>query len=209
MLTAVVENVGVTATFRFPPGNTGNLGPANLRLAFKPPSGVGLALNAGVLKGGGFLSLDSSKGGYAGALELVFSDFLALSAIGLINTRLPDGSPGFSLLLIITADFGPGLQLGFGFTLLGVGGLVGLNRTVRLEPLMEGVRTGAVNGILFPQNVIANAPRIISDLRAIFPPAPNTLLIGPMARIGWGTPPLITLSLGIIIQIPGTSRSSA
>ena len=63
---------------------------------------------------------------------------------------MPDGSPGFSLLIIITAEFGPGIQLGFGFTLLGVGGLLGLNRTMLLEPLVEGVRTGAINSILFP-----------------------------------------------------------
>ena len=46
---------------------------------------------------------------------------------------MPDGSPGFSLLVIITAEFGAGIQLGFGFTLLGVGGLLGLNRTMRLD----------------------------------------------------------------------------
>ena len=46
---------------------------------------------------------------------------------------MPDGSKGFSLLIIMTADFGPGIQLGFGFTLLAVGGLVGLNRTMNLQ----------------------------------------------------------------------------
>ena len=140
---------------------------------------------------------------YAGALELTFSDFLSLKAIGLVTTRMPDGSKGFSLLIIITAEFSPGLQLGFGFTLIGVGGLLGLNRTVVLEALALGVRTGAVNGILFPVDVVANAPRIISDLRTIFPPSAGRFLIGPMAKLGWGTPTLITLELGLIIEIPG------
>lgn len=202
VLKAVVENIGLRAVFSFP-GKGGNLGPVNLALAFKPPNGVGLFIDAGIVKGGGFLSFDEGRSEYAGALELVFSGFLTLKAIGLITTRMPDGSPGFSLLIIITAEFGTGVQLGFGFTLLAVGGLVGLNRTMRLEPLMEGVRTGAVNSIMFPQDVIANAPRIISDLRAIFPPQPGTFLIGPMAKLGWGTPTLISLSLGVIIEIPG------
>ena len=61
-----------------------------------------------------------------------------------------------------------------------------------LEPMAAGVRTGAINGILFPTNVIENAPRIISDLRAIFPPKEGTFLIGPMAKIGWGTPTLVS-----------------
>ena len=116
---------------------------------------------------------------------------------------MPDGSPGFSLLIIITAEFGTGIQLGFGFTLLGVGGLLGLNRTMRLQPLVDGVRTGSINSVMFPRDVIANAPRIISDLQAFFPPKQGTFLIGPMAKLGWGTPTLVSLSLGIIIEIPG------
>lgn len=203
VLKATVENIGLTATLSFPADQKGNLGPVNLALGFRPPNGVGLAIDAGIVKGGGYLYLDFDKGEYAGALELTFSGFLSLKAIGLINTKLPDGTPGFSLLIIITAEFVPGMQLGFGFALIGVGGLIGLNRAVLLDPLAMGVRTGAVNNILFPTNVIANAPRIISDLRAIFPPVEGKFLIGPMAKVGWGTPTLISVSLGIIIEIPG------
>lgn len=201
-LVATVDRLGLIAEFSFPDGG-GNLGPLDLALKFKPPTGVGLAVDAGIVKGGGFLSIDAEKGEYAGALELVFSGFITLKAIGIINTRMPDGSKGFSLLIIVTAEFGTGIQLGFGFTLLAVGGLLGLNRTMRLQPLVEGVRTGAVNSIMFPQNVIANITRIISDLRTIFPPEEGKFLIGPMAKLGWGTPTLVSLSLGIIIEIPG------
>jgi hypothetical protein len=199
-LKAIAENIGIQSDLRF---RQGNLGPAQLDVAFKPPNGVGLSIDAGAVKGGGYLKFDFDRGEYSGAIELVFSGFLNLKAIGLITTKMPDGSPGFSLLIIITAEFATGLQLGFGFTLLSVGGLIGLNRTMRLEPLAEGVRTGAINNILFPKDVIANAPRIISDLRTIFPPEEGKFLIGPMAKLGWGTPTLISLSLGIIIEIPG------
>lgn len=203
VLKATVENIGLRATFTFPLDRKGNLGPANLALGFRPPNGVGLVVDVGVVKGGGYLFLDFDKGEYAGAIELTFSGFLSLKAIGLINTKMPGGQPGFSLLIIITAEFVPGFQLGFGFVLAGVGGLLGLNRAMLLEPLAQGVRTGAANNILFPTNVVENAPRIISDLRAIFPPFEGKFLIGPMAKIGWGTPTLISLSLGIIIEIPG------
>ena len=174
-----------------------------MAFGFKPPKGVGLSIDAGVVKGGGYLFFDFDREEYAGALEITVSDFLSLKAIGLITTRMPDGSRGFSMLIIITAEFSPGLQLGYGFTLIGVGGLLGLNRTVVLEALALGVRTGAVNGILFPVDPVANAPRIISDLRTIFPTYPNRFLIGPMAKLGWGTPTLVSLALGIIIEIPG------
>ena len=203
VLKATVENIGITVKLSFPPDRKGNLGPVNMALGFRPPNGVGLLVDAGVVKGGGYLYLDFDKGEYAGALELTFSGFLSLKAIGLINTKMPDGRPGFSLLIIITAEFVPGLQLGFGFALVGVGGLLGLNRAVLLDQLALGVRTGAANNILFPTDVIANAPRIISDLRAIFPVTEGKFLIGPMAKVGWGTPTLISVSLGIIIEIPG------
>lgn len=199
-LKAIVENIGLKSVLQF---RQGNLGPANLDMAFKPPNGVGLSLDVGAIKGGGLLRFDPERKEYFGYLEFVFSGFINLKAIGLLTTRMPDGSDGFSLLIIITAKFGTGIQLGFGFTLLEVGGLIGLNRTVKLPVLIDGVRTGAINSIMFPENLVANAPRIISDLRAFFPPEEGKFLIGPMARIAWGTPPLITISLGVIIEIPG------
>lgn len=203
VLKATVENIGLKAIFTFPKDGKGNLGPVNLALGFRPPNGVGLAVDAGVVKGGGYLFLDFDKGEYAGALELTFSEVISLKAIGIINTKMPDGSAGFSLLIIITAEFGTGIQLGFGFVLLGVGGLLGLNRTMNLQALAEGIRSGGINSVMFPSNIIENAPRIISDLRAFFPIEEGKFLIGPMAKLGWGTPALISVSLGIIIEIPG------
>lgn len=203
-LQAVVENMGVKATFAFPPGG-GNLGPLDIGIGFKPPRGVGLSLDCGVIKGGGYLFLDSEREEYAGALELVFSEWIELKAIGLITTRMPDGSKGFSLLIIITVEFGAGFQLGFGFTLIGVGGILGLNRAVAIQPLSNGVRTGAIESVMFPRDVIANAPRIISDLRQFFPPQQNLFLVGPMAKIGWGTPTLISAQLGVILEFPSVN----
>jgi hypothetical protein len=179
------------------------LRPKDASIGFKPPSGIGVEIDATVVRGGGFLFYDAEKGQYAGVLDLDLEDLFTVKAIGLITTKMPDGSKGFSLLLIITAEFGSGIQLGFGFTLVGLGGLLGLNRTMNLPPLVEGVRSGAINSIMFPENPVANAPRIISDLRTIFPPYEGRFLIGPMAKIGWGTPSLVTVSLGIIIEITG------
>jgi hypothetical protein len=199
-LKAAVDRIGLTVGTTFP-NQGGNLGPANLAFAFKPPNGIGLSLDVGIIKGGGFLSFDVDKGEYAGAMELDFIGIISLKAIAIINTKMPDGSNGFSLLIIITADFPP-IQLGFGFTLNAVGGLLGLNRTVNIEALREGVRTNAIKSVLFPQDVIANITRIVSDLKQIFPPLNERFIVGPMAELGWGTPSIITLELGILIEIP-------
>lgn len=200
---AVVEGIGIQGKFTVPENKKGgNLGPVNFEIGFKPPKGVGLSLDAGPVKGGGYLFFDTDREEYGGALELVFSEWIALRAIGLITTKMPDGSKGFSLLIIITVEFGSGIQLGFGFTLLGVGGIIGLNRVVNVDPLKEGIRNGSVESVMFPQDIIANAPRIISDLRKFFPPKQDIFLIGPMAKIGWGTPTLASLSVGIILEFP-------
>lgn len=194
-----VEEIGLGVYVTFVHGN---VGPVDLSLGFKPPKGAGLLIDAGAVAGGGYLSFDSDRGRYTGALQLVISDFLSVSAIGLIETKLPDGSDGFSLLVIITADFGAGIQLGFGFTLLAVGGLLGLNRSMAFQALIDGVRTNAIASVMFPHDVIANAPRILSDLEAFFPAQQGTFLVGPMAKLGWGTPTLASVSLAVIIEIP-------
>lgn len=203
-LVAVVQNIGVTATFSAANGSGGggvDLGPLHLDIGFKPPNGVGLSIDTGVIKGGGFLSLDFDKGEYFGALELSFQNVITLKAIGIINTKMPDGSKGFALLILITAEFTP-IQLGFGFTLNGVGGLLAVNRTLDTDALRTGIRTGAVSSILFPQDIVANINRIVSDLKSIFPIAEGHFVIGPMGKIGWGTPTLISLEIGVILDIP-------
>lgn len=197
-LQAVVEDIGLRSAIQFRPGN---LGPANLDVGFKPPRGVGLSLDAGGFKGGGFLRLDSEKGEYAGALELDFNGLFSVKAIGIINTKMPDGSKGFSLLIVISAEFAP-IQLSFGFTLNGVGGIFGLNRMIVVAALAEGIRTNAVKSILFPENVIANVSRILSDIKQFFPPQQDHFVVGPMAKLGWGTPSIITVELGLLLDLP-------
>lgn len=199
-LKSVVENIGLDTLLYF---KQGNLGAMDLQIGFKPPNGVGLSIDAVIVKGGGYLYFDFEREEYVGVLELSIAEIVTVKAIGLITTRMPDGSKGFSMLIIITAEFGTGIQLGFGFTLLGVGGLLGLNRTMLLEPIVSGVRTGAINSIMFPEDPVNNAPKIISDLRNFFPPYEGRFLIGPMVKIGWGTPTLVSLTFGIIIEVPG------
>jgi hypothetical protein len=193
-----IHGIGLRADATF---NKGNLGPFDLDIGFLPPTGVGLSVDVGGFKGGGFLIVDAEKGEYAGGLELDFLGIVTVKAVALLNTKFPDGHRGFALVIIISADFLP-IQLGFGFTLLAVGGLLGLNRTVDDDVLREGVHQGALDSVLFPRNIVANAPRIINDLRRLFPPAENHFLVGPMAKCGWGTPTIVSLELGLVLDIP-------
>lgn len=196
-LTFTVNKLGIRAQLDL---EEGNVGPFGISLGFKPPTGIGIAIDAKPVKGGGFLNYDEATYTYTGGLELTFSK-ISLKAIGILTTKLPGGADGYSLLIIITAEFTP-IQLGMGFTLNGVGGLLGLNRTMNQQRLRDGVRDGTLDDILFPQDIVKNANAIISNISQAFPAQQDRFIIGPMAKIGWGTPTLLTIELGVMIEMP-------
>jgi hypothetical protein len=199
---ASVDRIGIKALLSFPDlaSARGNLGPVGLDIAFKPPTGLGIAIDAGPITGGGFIEFDPDNGRYAGVLALSLYG-ISIKAIGLLDTKLPGGKSGFSFLIIITVEFSP-IQLSFGFTLNGVGGLAGINRTMVTAAIQAGVRNHSIDHILFPKDPVRNAPQIISDLRTIYPPAEGRYVFGPMVAIGWGTPSLVEAELGIILEVP-------
>lgn len=172
----------------------GDAGPA-ATWGLKPPSGAGLAIDAGIVKGGGFLLFDEPRGEYGGILDIRIMQ-IGVKAIGLLSTKNPGG---WSLLLIITAQLPP-IQLGFGFTLTGIGGLIGVQHTVSIEALSSGLSTGSLDSFLFPQNPVANAPQIINQLRTLFPFKAGGFVIGPMLELGWGTPSLVTARVGVLVE---------
>ncbi|MBE7173191.1 MAG: hypothetical protein INR73_21635 [Williamsia sp.] len=205
-MVAVVQNMGMSATLSFPPSNGGNLGPVQLDIGFKAPGGIGLSIDAGMVKGGGFLLLDPIKGEYAGGLELTISNTLQVAAIGIINTRMPDGKAGFSLLVIVSVQFNPGIALGMGFFLNGLGGMLGIHRTVNINALREGVKNDAIEHIMFPENIVANMNTLLPQLKSIFPVKKDQFMIGLMAKITWGVPALVSVEFGLAIEFSHPTR---
>src|SRR5829696_2564230 len=204
-VTAAVDGLGAQLTLRQVPG--GNLGPVDLQVGFKPPSGAALSIDAGAVTGGGFLFFDPEREQYAGGMHLEFEGGLTLNAIGLLTTRMPDGTRGFSLLVIVQASGFTPVQLGVGFTLNGVGGLLGINRTVATEVLRAGVRSRSLDAILFSQDdPTPRAPQIVSTLQSVFPPARDRFTFGPMALIGWGTPTVLTIEVALVLELPSPVR---
>lgn len=187
------------------PVNGGFLG-YDISPKFLPPKGVGIAIDAKVIKGGGFLYFNEPKGEYYGAVELAlrglsFFPNVSLNAIGIIRTKDDAGKEQFSLLFLISAEFLP-IQIGFGFTWEGVGGLLALNRRANVQFIQEGLSSGVLQNILFPKDVVANMNRIISNLNSAFPVQDNRFAIGLMVKLGWGTPSKIKLVLGLIVEFP-------
>lgn len=204
-VSASPENVGMRLAATRVPSGAGILGKYDLAFGFKPPDSIGLLIDAASVVGAGYLSFDPDKEQYAGNLQLEFNG-IALNAVGLLTTRMPDGSAGFSLLVSISAEDFPPINLGFGFTLNGVGGLLGVNRTVAVEVLRTGIKNRSLDSVLFPEDPARNAPQIVSDLRTVFPPARGRHVFGPMAIIGWGTPTALTIELGLVLELPQPAR---
>ncbi|WP_428421212.1 DUF6603 domain-containing protein [Methylibium sp.] len=164
---------------------------------FKPPTGLGLSLDAGVVKGGGYLSLDPELGEYKGALELKIAA-IGVKALGMLNTKRPPGN-NWSLLLLIFGNFPP-IQLSWGFTLTGVGGLIGVQHTADTTAMAQQLGSGGLDAVLFPKDVAGNAPQIFETLKTLFPFKAGGFIIGPMLEVGWGTPNLVAIRLGVLIE---------
>jgi hypothetical protein len=164
------------------------------------PNGIGLSIRAGEVGGGGYLFVDERLGLYAGAAQLSFKA-LSFTAVGLITTRAADGSPGWSMLLIVTAEFPP-IPLGFGFTLNGLGGLLGINRRMDTKEMAAGVRTGGLDSVLFPRDPVHRAKEVVADIGRFFPAAENRFTLGVLVKVAWGPGGLLQIEVGLILELP-------
>jgi hypothetical protein len=208
-LTVVVQGVGIA--LRLAPvaeaERPGNFGDLDLTFGFKPPDGLGVSIDAGGVRGGGFLRIGPDEGEYAGALELMFGD-IGIKAIGDLTNR----ADGWSLLLLLYGQFPP-IVLPFGFTLNGLGGLLGVQHGVDVDALIAAMKTPAFDDVLFPENPIRDAPRILGTLRTLFPYRLHALTIAPMVDIGWGRPRrLLFARFALVMQFDnalGTSASTS
>ncbi len=207
----VVDRIGAKLAWTLPSSSTtdgapvvhGNLGPAgDLSLDFVPPRGIGISLNIGPVKGGGFLFFDPPHRTYGGVLEAslaLCAKGIQIKAAGLL--RETDDS--WSFVLIVSAEFEPGIEIFLGLTLDGVGGMVGINVSVDLGKLQAGLHDGAIGRLLFPDDPVANAPAIIETMAAVFPSRPGGWVAGPMLQLGWGRPnSFVKLSVAVVLAFP-------
>ncbi len=207
-ITARIDRIGLKFALDFPDDRAKrNLHFANLDVGFIPPAGIGLAVETEQVKGGGFLFHDEANGRYAGVLELSLSGIIALKAIGILTTKLPNNTRGYSLLILVTAENSDPnasiLELPMGWRLTGIGGLVAIHRTASEEALRAGIRDRTLESVMFPKDPVRNAPTIIAALDRVFPIKRGSYLFGVIVRLGWGVPTIITVELAVILEWAG------
>ncbi len=202
-VTATLDQVGFRLSLE--EVEEGNLGLLDLIVGYRAPDGVGIQVDGAGLEGGGYLFFDRAKERYAGVVLLKYEQ-ITLKAVGLLTTRLPDGSEGFSLLLMITAEGIENVPLGMGFRLTGAGGVVGIHRSVAVDVLRTGLKKKTLDSVLFPADPIRDAAKIVSDLRRVFPSMRGQHLFGPVAQISWGKDDLLTFEIGVVLEFPNPWR---
>ncbi len=185
-LKAVLDGAGVWLG-RWMDGNGGLL----------PPQGIGVSLEAGPVNGGGFLKI-ISENEFAGVFQL---KILGIGAFAYcLYKTLPTGEISFVTLIGIRFP-PPGIQISFGFAVSGFGGLVGINRKADTDLIRERLSTGAAGDVLFNDDPMKNAPKLLGDMQLFFPDLKGGFIIGPTLQINWLY--LVTLDVGLFIQLPG------
>jgi hypothetical protein len=96
-------------------------------------------------------------------LQLSYQSF-QLQAFGLIATKLPTG-PGYSMVAMIDATFPP-IELVAGFTLNGVGGLLGVNRTISTDALEAGIKAPELFTLLGAFHIVSDNSASVGSLPA-------------------------------------------
>lgn len=185
----VAEGGGLILRWKGDPG-------AAIEVLPKPPVAAGLRLRSALVNGGGFLRYKEDKGEYGGMLDLQFGH-VGITAFGLF---VPDP---FSLVVVIGVVFRPRIELSFGFTLNGLGGILGLNRTLSAAGLQKALREGGLDQLLFPSDPVMAAPQILDRLGLVFPPRSDGFVVGPMALLGWGSQAgFVKAKLGVVLALP-------
>ncbi len=168
----------------------------DLDFGFIAPNSYAVSLDADPITGGGML--DRRDNEYRGALALQLSS-IGMSAFAILNTRLPDDQDGISFAGSIFVEFS--VPLGFGFFLTGVGGFLGINRTIYTDAMRDVLYEGRLDNLLFPADPIQNAATILEDMAEILPAREGQYLFGPVARISFSQPALADITAGLVLEI--------
>ncbi|MDQ0576724.1 DUF6603 domain-containing protein [Agromyces albus] len=177
-------------------------------LAVSPrwPDQVGLRVKAGPIEGGGFIQRVERKYTVNGE-EITRIEFGGVVQLKMLNfgvTAIVILSPDpFSLVLVMGIRFPTAIELSWGFTLNGIGGILALNRGLDLEALRKGMKEHVLDKMLFPDNPVAEAPKLLDNVANVFPPRDGGFVVGPIVELGWGSQAkFVEMKVGVVLALP-------
>lgn len=167
----------------------------------KLPDGLGISIDIeDVVKGSGFVKWDLDKGEFLGGFELTFVNMFGAGALFILNTKMPDGSKGYSFMGAISVFFSPGIQLGLGFSLTGIGASLGLNRMIDTDKMRDAVYDGSLEAVMFVKDIEKNLSTILANMTSFYPVAEDHFFFGAMVQISWAE--ILNFTCGVFIQVP-------
>ena len=168
--------------------------------ALLAPNGLAATIPAGPMAVSG--AVERAADGWVGTLGASIG---VVSAGTLARLDERDGVAAFAAVL--GASFTPGVQLGFGFEISALGGVVGVNRGLAAENLRAELSSGRAVPLFFPA-----APADASDrsarvtlLPSVFPVREGSVVAGPSAELDWlrvASYPMLRLSLVALLELP-------
>jgi hypothetical protein len=200
-LTVTIEGFGITQPLRLTTDGTGNLGMLELPSpSFAAPTGIGVAIDASIVKGGGFLRITDTQIAGAFELSLVLGSLeLSIQAFGVIEKI----NGQLSFIVVMSVKFSPPIEIFLGLTLNAVGGVFGLNRTIDSTSVRALIRDGRAQDVLIPDDLIARADMVLAAIATVFPPKVGQYVAGPILQLGWGRPiSLVTMTAGVVFTFP-------
>lgn len=197
-LTMSFENLGISFDINFLKPD-GSLGDYDFSGSFKFPDGIGISIETPVVKGAGLISYDKSEGTLFSALSLEVLKKFTVGCIIDADLGVKDGHC-FSLVALISTSFSPGIPLGMGFSLNGVGGCLGLNRMYDADAVSGGVRSGVFGSVFFVDNVMNHLTEMKTAVKQFFPEKKKQFFLGVLCNICFE--PVVTCEFGLLIQAP-------
>ncbi|TRW86255.1 hypothetical protein FK535_07265 [Mycolicibacterium sp. 018/SC-01/001] len=163
------------------------------------PTGADVGLALPIVKGAGEMSRIGDA--FTGMLSVEMTP-MSVTALGTLDVRTG------ALLVVLGAAFPlPGIQIGFGFAVTGVGGIVGVSRRLDRDALTRAVQDGTAGSLLFPTDPAKAARDVVPMLDRVFPRSPGSVIVGPMFQISWGGN-ILTGSVALIAELPDPVRLS-
>jgi len=202
VVTMALEDLGVglDVNYRKPDGSVGDW---DLSAQLALPTGLGITIDNAAVKGGGIISINKETGEFFGAVELNIVKLFAVSGFVLCDTGSKPGHD-FSLVVLISTRFTPGIPLGLGFSLTGVGGCLGLNREISREGMVQSVRQGTLGSVFFVENLSNHLAEMKASVMTLFPAKKGQFFFGLLAQISYE--PILKCDFGLLLQLPSPTE---
>ena len=204
-LVVAIENLGIGFLLNYKDEN-GDFGDLDLDASLQYPTGIGITVDATAVKGAGTISIDQETGEFFGMLALDILKKIGVSGYLLCDPGTAQGH-FFSLIVLLSAEFHPGIPLGMGFSLTAIGGTIGLNRQISRDAIQSGVRAGTLDQVFFVGNIMEHKEKLggmKSNIITYFPAKKGQFFFGLLGQISFE--PIVECDFGLLLQLPSPTE---